>query len=44
MQKSLEKQGLEFMLGQAVTGADVRPNGVTLRYKPANGGEEKTVL
>ena len=42
-QKSLEKQGLEFKLGQKVTSAKPGKSGVDLTFEPAAGGAAETL-
>ncbi|GEO81508.1 dihydrolipoyl dehydrogenase [Pararhodospirillum oryzae] len=43
MQKLLSAQGLTFHLGQAVSGAEVGPEGVSLTMTPAGGGDATTL-
>lgn len=40
-QRVLEKQGLKFVLGTKVLGADSSGDGVTLTLEPAKGGEQQ---
>jgi len=42
-QKHFKKQGLDIRLGAKVTGADVRKDGVTLKYTDAKGEQTVTV-
>ncbi len=42
-QRMLEKQGLEFKLGQKVTGAKTGKDGVELTFEPAAGGAAETL-
>ncbi|MDJ0978062.1 MAG: dihydrolipoyl dehydrogenase [Erythrobacter sp.] len=41
--KIFKKQGLEWMLGHKVTGAEVKGKGVTLTIEKAEGGDEQTL-
>jgi dihydrolipoamide dehydrogenase len=43
MQRILDKQGMKFMLGSKVTGAEKGKKGVTLTVEPAKGGDAKQV-
>ncbi|EKV30510.1 Dihydrolipoamide dehydrogenase of 2-oxoglutarate dehydrogenase [Caenispirillum salinarum AK4] len=43
MQRILDKQGLKFMLGSKVTGAEKNKKGVKLTVEPAKGGDAKEV-
>ena len=42
-QRTFRKQGLNFRLGQKVTGAETSKSGVKLTVEPAKGGEAETV-
>ena len=42
-QRILAKQGMRFMLGMKVTGADTSGEGVTLSLEPVKGGEAQTL-
>ena len=42
-QRTFRKQGLNFRLGQKVTGAETSKSGVKLPVEPAKGGEAETV-
>jgi dihydrolipoamide dehydrogenase len=42
-QRSLTKQGMKFMLGQKVTGADTSGETVKLTVEPAAGGQSQTL-
>ncbi|MCA1939568.1 MAG: dihydrolipoyl dehydrogenase [Caenispirillum bisanense] len=43
MQRILEKQGMKFMLGHKVTGADKSKKSVALKVESVKGGDAKTV-
>jgi len=42
-QRALTKQGMSFKLGQKVTGATVRADGVDLSFEPVKGGPAETL-
>ncbi|MDO5704977.1 MAG: dihydrolipoyl dehydrogenase [Paracoccus sp. (in: a-proteobacteria)] len=42
-QKILTKQGLKFILGAAVKGAEVKDGAATITYASKNGGEDQTL-
>ncbi len=43
LQKALEKQGMKFLLGNKVTGAETARTGVALTIEPAAGGAAETL-